>query len=188
MKIFRLFLAVIVLQTLTVVAQSFGDHGRSAFLRRKRLVTSNNNTCSTQQLKSHIDGAILKTPQEGNSTSFHHGDKVEFVCKDGYHQVGQLKSFICQGDGNWNESTSNPSGKTFTLRWATLANVNLESSVRCKQLYTHLSRLNRHVSEMLFHESQYMVSGILRPFVGGNISFIFFIMPNNYAIYPPSLF
>ena len=120
MKMFRLFLAVIVVQTLTVVAQSFGVHGRSTLLRRKRLVTSNNSTCSTQQLKSPFEGAILKTPQEGNSSSFHHGDKVEFVCKDGYRQVGELKSFICQGDGKWNKSTSNPSGKTFTLRYTTL--------------------------------------------------------------------
>ncbi|XP_020607605.1 uncharacterized protein LOC110046258 [Orbicella faveolata] len=110
MKIFRLFLAVIVVQTLTVVAQSFEVHGRNTLLRRKRLVTLNNGTCSTQQLKSPVDGAILKTPQEGNSISFHHGDKADFVCKDGYQQVGQLKSFICQEDGKWNESTSNRSG------------------------------------------------------------------------------
>ena len=113
MKIVRLFFAVIVVQTLTVVAQSFGVHGPNALLRRKRLVTLNN-TCSKQQLKSLVDGAILKSPQEGNSSSFHRGDKVEFVCKDGYKQVGQLKSFICQGDGKWNESTSDRSGKTFT--------------------------------------------------------------------------
>lgn len=117
MKISCLFLAVIVVQTLNVVAQSFGVHGRDALLRRKRLVTSNNGTCSTQQLKSLVYGAILKTPQEGNSSSFHRGDKAEFVCKDGYQQyAGQLKSFICQEDGNWTESTSNRNGKPFTLR------------------------------------------------------------------------
>lgn len=111
MKISCLFLAVIVVQTLNVAAQSFGVHGRDALLRRKRLVTSNNGTCSTQQLKLLVYGAILKTPQEGNSSSFHRGDKAEFVCKDGYQQyAGQLKSFICQEDGNWTESTSNRNG------------------------------------------------------------------------------
>ena len=116
MKIVRLFPAVIVFQTLTVVAQSFGDHGTDTLLRRKRHVTSNNSTCSTQRLKSPVDGAILKTPQEGNSTYFHRGDKIELVCEDGYQQVGQLTSFICQGDGKWNESTSIRSGKKLTLR------------------------------------------------------------------------
>ena len=114
MKIFRLFSVVFVVQTLIVVAQSLGVQGGNTLLRRKRLVTSNNSTCFIQQLNSSVDpGAILKTPQ-GNSSSFHPGDKVELVCKDGYQQVGQLKSFICQGDGQWNKSTSHRSGKTFT--------------------------------------------------------------------------
>lgn len=115
MKIFRLFPAVIVVQTLTLVAQSLAVHGWNALLRSKRLVTSNNSTCSTQQLKSLVDGAILKSPQEGNYSSFHHGDRVEFVCKDGYQQVGQLKSYICQGDGKWEESSPNRSGKMFNF-------------------------------------------------------------------------
>ena len=123
MKITRLFPAVIVFQTLTVVAQSFGDHGRNT-LRRKRHVTSNNSTCSTQRLKSPVDGAILKTPQEGNSSYFHRGDKIELVCEDGYQQVGQLTSFICQGDGKWNESTSIRSGK----KAKRLKRFNLEST------------------------------------------------------------
>ena len=127
MKISCRFVAVIVVQTLAVAAQRLGVHGRNALLRRKRLVTSNNSTCSTQQLQSLVYGAILKTSQEGNSGSFHRGDRVEFVCKDGYQQYGQLKSFICQGDGNWTESTSNRNGKTFTLRWVTLEKANLDS-------------------------------------------------------------
>ena len=127
MKISRRFLAVIFVQIVTIVAQSSGGHGRNALLRRKRLVTSNNSTCSTRQLQTLVYGAILKTPQEGNSGSFHRGDKVEFVCKDGYQQYGQLKSFICQADGNWTESTSNRNGKTFTLRCVTLEKANLDS-------------------------------------------------------------
>lgn len=110
MKISCPFLTVIVVQTLTVVAQSFGAHGWNALSRRKRLVTSNNSTCSAQQLKSLVYGAILKTPQEGNSSSFHRGDKVELVCRDGYQQYGQLTSYICQEDGKWTESTSSRSG------------------------------------------------------------------------------
>ena len=129
MKISCRILAVIVVQTLIVVAQSFGAHGWNTLSRSKRLVTSNNSTCSTQQLNSLAYGAILKTPQERNSSSFHRGDKAEFVCKDGYQQYGgQLKSFICQEDGNWTESTPNHYGKPFTLRWLTLEKVNLESS------------------------------------------------------------
>ena len=125
MKISCRFLAVIVVQTLIAVAQSFGAHGWNALSRSKRLVTSNNSTCSTQQLNSPVYGAILKTPQEQN----HRGDKAEFVCKDGYQQYGgQLKSFICQEDGNWTESTPNHHGKPCTLRWLTLEKVNLESS------------------------------------------------------------
>lgn len=128
MKISCLFLAVIVVQTLTVVAQSFGAHGWNALSRRKRLVTSKNSTCSTQQLKSFVYGAILKTSQEGNSSSFYRGDTVELGCRDGYQQYGQLTSYICQEDGKWTESTSGRSGKLFTLRWVTLEKANLESS------------------------------------------------------------
>ena len=104
MKNFRLFSAVIVLQTAVVVAQNLGSHGKNEFTRSKRLATANNNTCSTHQLKL-IYGAILKTPQEGKKSSFASGEKAEFVCKDGYIQVGQLKSFVCQEDGNWKETS-----------------------------------------------------------------------------------
>lgn len=110
MKVLRLLSAVIVLQTATVVAQSSASHGRNVFSRSKRLATANNNTCSTQQLKS-IDGAILKSPKEGNNSSIPRGEKVQFVCKDGYRQVGKLKSFVCQGDGNWTESSPKQTGK-----------------------------------------------------------------------------
>lgn len=111
MKIFCLFCAVIIHQTATIVAQSSVRHGQNVFSRRKRHATGNNDTCSTQQLKSPVDGAILKSPQKGNNSSVVRGGKAEFVCKDGYRQVGQLKSFVCQGHGNWTESPSNRSGK-----------------------------------------------------------------------------
>lgn len=110
MKHFRLFSAVVLLQIAVVVAQNLGSHGKNEFTRSKRLATANNNTCSTHQLKV-IYGAILKTPQEGKKSSVASGEEVEFVCKNGYHQVGQLKSFVCQEDGNWKETSPKQFGK-----------------------------------------------------------------------------
>lgn len=110
MKVLRLLSAVIVLQIASAVVHSSASHGRGEFSRSKRLATANNNTCSIQQLKS-IHGAILKRPKKGNNSSVARGEKVEFVCKDGYRQVDKLKSFVCQGDGNWTESSPKQNGR-----------------------------------------------------------------------------
>ncbi|KAL9982426.1 hypothetical protein ACROYT_G004465 [Oculina patagonica] len=115
MKVLRLLSAVIVLQIASVVVQSSASHGRGEFSRSKRLATANNNTCSIQQLKS-IHGAILKRPKEGNNSSVARGEKVEFVCKDGYRLVGKLNSFVCQGDGNWTEFSPKQNGFCESLK------------------------------------------------------------------------
>lgn len=117
MKIFRLFSAIIVLQTATILAQSLAAHEWKPLSRNKRVAAEeNNSTCSTERLKLPVAGAILKRRQEQNNSSlgpFFTGEKAEFVCNDGYRlQGGQLKSFICQGDGKWKENSPSRSGKS----------------------------------------------------------------------------
>lgn len=105
MKGFRFFFALFFIEIANASVQSLENREGNSLSRTKRLLIANNGTCSTEKLlRLHSPvGAILKPRQQGNNNSFHFGEKAEFVCKDGYRQVGELQSFICQVDDTWRE-------------------------------------------------------------------------------------
>ena len=114
MKGFRFYFALFFIDIADVVAQNLENREGYLLSRTKRLLTENNNTCSTQKLLPHSPvGAILKPRQQGDNNSFHSGDKAEFVCKDGYRQIGELQSFICQADNTWREYSEHQIGWCF---------------------------------------------------------------------------
>ena len=48
-----------------------------------------------------IADAMLKWRAGNNNNIFQPGDKAEFVCKEGFRQIGWLETLTCQNDGNW---------------------------------------------------------------------------------------
>lgn len=51
--------------------------------------------------KPIVVGAMLKWRAGRDNNDFMPGEKAEFVCKEGYRQVGWLQILTCQNDGNW---------------------------------------------------------------------------------------
>ena len=54
--------------------------------------------------KPVVPGAILKWQAGRDNSVFVAGEKAEFVCKEGYRQIGWLKTLTCQKNGNWSSS------------------------------------------------------------------------------------
>lgn len=65
---------------------------------------STSKNCTTP--KPVVDGAILKWQAGRDNSVFLPGEKAEFVCKEGYRQIGWLKTLTCQKDGSWSSQTS----------------------------------------------------------------------------------
>jgi len=108
MESFRFFLALLVIAIAAVLTQSLGNREWNSLSRRKRRVAQKNSTCSTHLLHSP-SGAILKS-SHGDNDTFNAGEKVDFVCKDDYRQIGELQSFICQDDETWKKYSKRQTG------------------------------------------------------------------------------
>lgn len=53
-------------------------------------------------------GAMFKWQAGRDNNVFVPGEKAEFVCQDGFRQIGWLETLTCQKDGNWS-ARSGPS-------------------------------------------------------------------------------
>ena len=56
--------------------------------------------------KPIVAGAMLKWRAGRDGSVFMPGEKAQFVCKEGYRQVGWLQILTCQNDGNWTSRSS----------------------------------------------------------------------------------
>ena len=123
---------LLVIESTAILAESLEKSELISFTRTKRQMRTNNNMCSGQKLLLlSPEGAILESGERGNNISFHVGEKAKFVCKDGYWQVGELQSFICQEDGKWKEYSKNRTGTVFNLFDKTIGKGSI-SCVICK--------------------------------------------------------
>ena len=51
-------------------------------------------------------GAMLKWQAGRDNNIFVPEEKAEFVCQDGFRQIGWLETLICQSNGNWSSRFS----------------------------------------------------------------------------------
>lgn len=113
---FRFFCDLFLVNFITVVlAQSSRNDKWHFDGRTRRLSTTvNKNTCTAKRLLqeyfSHAAAIQLKTADRSGNVTFHVGEMAEFFCKDGYRQIGELKSFICQDNGTWKPYSMDQTG------------------------------------------------------------------------------
>ena len=64
-----------------------------------------NKNCSAPE--PVVSGSTLKW-RSGvyNQSVFLPGEKAEFVCKEGFRQIGWLQTLACQANGTWSSSSS----------------------------------------------------------------------------------
>ena len=55
--------------------------------------------------KPPIADAMLKWRAGRDNNVFQPGEKAEFVCNEGFRQIGWLETLTCQNNGNWSSNS-----------------------------------------------------------------------------------